>query len=374
MGLEGNLSTVVFPDILQLLAAGRKTGILHVRDSRGVVKKIFFQDGRICSTSSSDPMEYLGHFLISRGYLTEEQLNKAMETQLQTGIKLGKILVMVGILEEAELSAMLTLKAEETLYGLFLWEDGKFSFEDLPAIEDDMIHISLDVTGLIMEGIRRKDEWARIRALLPSPRTVLARTERLPGLDLAPDGSFPRRVYDAVDGNKCLEEIALHLHATDFQVSEAAFRLCSAGCLVPSGEKPSPEEITYTAIQRRLLDEAAQALEERRFEEAVRLYRYLLKTMPDDEEVHRGLALAERGASQAFFQDVVPLDTVLELAVPLEKLAQQDLTPQEGFLASRVNGTWDIASILKVSPLTEGEALRAFRRLIEKGILRPKKS
>jgi hypothetical protein len=372
MGLEGNLRTIVLSDVLQLLSSSRKSGILHVRNARGLVKKIYFREGAIYSTASSDPREYLGHFLISRGYLSEEQLNKAMETQLQTGIKLGKILVMVGILEEPELEAMLTLKAEETLYGLFLWEDGFFVFEEVEAAAEDMFHISLDVTSLIMEGIRRKDEWGRIRGVFPTDRTVLRKGEAPPDSGTAPAGSFLHRVWKAFDGQKCIADVALDLHATEFQVSEAAFRLHAKGFLEAAGSRESPDEITYTSIQRRLLEEAALALEERRFEEAANLYRYLLRTMPDDEEVHRGLSMAEGGACQVYFRDVVPLSTVLVLAVPLNRLASEDLSPQEGFLASRVNGTWDISSILKVSPLTEQEALKAFRKLLEKGILRPK--
>ena len=89
-------------------------------------------------TSSSDPREYLGQFLISRDYISEDQLNKAMETQLKSGIKLGKILIMVGILEESELETVLQLKAEENIYDLFLWEEGDFVFQDLEAIEEDL--------------------------------------------------------------------------------------------------------------------------------------------------------------------------------------------------------------------------------------------
>jgi hypothetical protein len=82
--------------------------------------------------------------------------------------------------------------------------------------------------------------------------------------------------------------------------------------------------------------------------------------------------MAERGASHVYFRDVVPLNTVLELAVPLPELAKHDLSPQEGFLATRANGTWDIATILKVSPMQEKEALRSLQKLLERKVLRPK--
>ncbi len=372
MGLQGNLKTIVLSDVLQWISTSRKTGILHIRGTQGITKRIFFRGGLICSTASSDPREYLGHFLISRGYLTEDQLNKAMETQIQTGIKLGKVLVMVGILEEEELVSMLRLKAEENLYGLFLWDEGEFTFEDLPDIDEDMIHMTLDVTSLIMEGIRRKDEWSRIRRVVRSDGVIFRKVrgkEKAAGSALK---GFDQRAFALFDGSRSLAEAALELHATEFQISAAAYSLAERGFLEAAGEKEGAEEAAYTDIQRRLLDEAEKALEDRRFEEAVNLYKYLFKHLPEDEEVNRGLALAEEGSCQLFFKESVPLSSVLELAVPLEKLARENISPHEGFLASRVNGTWDIASILKVSPMAERQALKAIRKLLNKGILRVK--
>ena len=44
MSLAGNLKTISFPDILQLLSAGRKTGVLHVQCSNRI-KEVAFRAG-----------------------------------------------------------------------------------------------------------------------------------------------------------------------------------------------------------------------------------------------------------------------------------------------------------------------------------------
>jgi hypothetical protein len=372
MGLQGNFKTMMLPDVLQWLDAGQRTGILHVRGTQGVTKRVYFERGAIVFTSSSDPREYLGQFLISRGYISEDQLNKAMETQLKSGIKLGKILIMVGILEEAELEAVLQLKAEENIFDLFLWDEGEFVFQDQEAIEDDLPRVRLNVMSLVMEGIRRKDEWGRIRRVLSTSRVVMDKVPSREHKDLK-SNSLAKRALERFDGRRSLAEVALDLHTTEFQLAEATFQLFEAGLVVKSGEVVPPEEKTYANIHRLLTEEASKALGDRRFGEAANMYRYLVKISPSDEEVTRGLALAEEGLSQDYFRDVVPMNTVLELAVPNEKLYQEALSPQEGYLASRVNGVWDLASILKVSPLAEREALRSIQRLLDKGILRPKR-
>ena len=116
-----------FSDLLQFLSANVVTGTLQVR-SQQIVKVINFEKGRIVSSSSSDPREYLGHFLVSLGYIDEEALRIAMEVQRNSKMLLGKVLVMGGKVSEEEMMRLLRLKSEETVYSLFLWDEGEFSF------------------------------------------------------------------------------------------------------------------------------------------------------------------------------------------------------------------------------------------------------
>src|SRR5438876_1818432 len=102
MGVSGNLKTMLPGDLLQWLSLGQKTGTLVVAN-KSVEKKIFFTAGRVISSASNDPRDYLGQFLISHGYITEQELMKAMEVQHQSGILLGKILVMIDVISESDL-------------------------------------------------------------------------------------------------------------------------------------------------------------------------------------------------------------------------------------------------------------------------------
>src|SRR5713226_3572267 len=138
MSVSGNLKTMLPGDLLQWLSLGQKTGTLVVRN-KGVEKKIFFRNGRVISSASSDPREYLGQFLISHGFLTEQELVKAMEVQQQSGILLGKILVMIDVIPEEDLLRLMRLKAEEEIYEIFLWSEGDFQFADDQLPEMDMI-------------------------------------------------------------------------------------------------------------------------------------------------------------------------------------------------------------------------------------------
>ena len=50
-------------------------------------------------------------------------------------------------------------------------------------------------------------------------------------------------------------------------------------------------------------------------------------------------------------------------------LAHTDVDAKEGFILSRINGQWDVQSILKVCPHGEDEVLLAFSRLVGRGII-----
>ena len=65
----------------------------------------------------------------------------------------------------------------------------------------------------------------------------------------------------------------------------------------------------------------------------------------------------------------VPLDKVPVLTMDLATLTEQNFDPQEGFVLSRVNGQWDVQSILKLCPMAEEDALLIFARLLDRQLI-----
>ena len=53
----------------------------------------------------------------------------------------------------------------------------------------------------------------------------------------------------------------------------------------------------------------------------------------------------------------------------LKELTRESIDQQEGFVLSRVNGAWDVSSILKISPNAEQEALQIFARLHRRRVI-----
>ena len=159
-------------DLLQFLAAGRKSGTLKF-DHGKITKQVYFKNGLIVGSKSNDPREYLGQVLLHYGKVEEGQLKAAREVQRTSGAKLGEVLVEQGFLTEAEVLEILKIRTLDAIYDLFLWTEGDFEFYDDESLPEDLLFIEVEPTTVIMEGIYRLDELSRYQTLVPSDRSVL---------------------------------------------------------------------------------------------------------------------------------------------------------------------------------------------------------
>jgi hypothetical protein len=384
MGLSGNLQTMLPGDLLQWLSLGQKTGTLVITNKR-VEKKIFFRRGRVISSASNDPREYLGQFLMSHGYLTEPELKKAMEVQQQSRILLGKILVMIEVITEPDLQRLMRLKAEEEIYDIFLWNDGEFYFIDDELPQMEMIALQVDVTGIIMEGTRRVDEWTRIRETIPNETVIPVPIEEIDASDLE---EVEEPIVRAIDGKRTIAEIVLESRSSAFTVSSTVSALVRHGYVKlvdPGTQKMAKlaEEVVLAAAAgvepRRdfneddeilsLLNAAQAALRARDFEKTQRLLRAAQNLDPNHPKVRTAI----KGAETVILGELRNqglLDTKIpRVAKTIEEITQMNFTPNEGFILSRINGQWDIGSLIKISPIRETDAMLIFYKLWRDSII-----
>jgi hypothetical protein len=380
MALSGNLRTMLPGDLLQWLSLGQKSGTLVISNKR-VEKKIFFRNGRVISSASNDPREYLGQFLMSHGYLTEPELKKAMEVQQQSGILLGKILVMIEVIGESDLVRFMRLKAEEEIYDIFLWNDGDFYFVDDELPQMEMIPLQVDVTGIIMEGTRRVDEWARIRETIPNEAVIPKLVKDVDYTDLE---EVEEPIVRAIDGRRTIAELVLESRSSAFTVSSTVSALVRHGfakLIDPSTQKmraiveeqvlapPPPAEFNEDDEILSLLTAAQSALRNRDYEKTQRLLRAAQNLDPNHPKIRTAIKGAETVIlgelrNQGLLENKVP-----KVSKPLEEITQMNFSPNEGFILSRINGTWDIGSLIKISPIRETDAMLIFYKLWRDGII-----
>lgn len=256
MSLAGNLKTVSFPDILQLLATGNKTGILEIT-SGPRQKEIAFRDGMIIHASSVNSNEdLLGNLLLKRGRISKNDLEKAIQLHKQTGRQLGTTLVDMNLFDKEEILDCLQLQVEEIVYNVFSWEEGDFKFNEGVAPRNAQFTIELNTMNVIMEGTRRIDEWVEIQKVLP-PDDVLLRLVNNPKTkqDQLKITLEEFKIMALINGERTLPDLVEASPIGEFVTYRALYKLINSGLVESagrvrggSGEVRDEEELVLTIL------------------------------------------------------------------------------------------------------------------------------
>jgi hypothetical protein len=411
MPVQGNLATMSLTEILQWLGNAGKTGTLSIERNK-VVKRILVREGRVIACASQEPSDMLGHFLVSRGKITEETLRNALAQQESKKAHLGRILVAAGALTEDELRVLLEDKAQETIFGLFDWDDAEFRFADGESPDTNIFAVNMRVEDILLRGAQRWDEMQRFRAVFNDPGIVLRRTERKPPAEVFRN-RMARRIFESINGERTVAEILLHAHGSEYLVTKFLFELNRAGVaevagvkpverapepppvpipfaedllpeppvpvsapvpVKPAGKKPargkdSVPSAAPPAVEDGDLEFARRLLNRGEFDSALEILDRAYKAQPGDEALRRILAEAEASFVEKAYRHYLPPTKIVALSKGMDAMTAERLSPTEFFLLSRIDGTWDIKSIIQITPLREVDVLRTLKRMREKGLI-----
>lgn len=371
MAITGTLKTMSLPDLLQFLATGRKSGTLKF-DQGKITKQVYFKNGKIVGSKSNDPREYLGQVLLHYGKVDEIQLKIARELQRTSGAKLGEVLVEQGFLSDEEVLATLKTRTLDAIYDLFVWTEGDFEFYDEEPLPEDLILIEVEPNNVVMEGIYRIDELARYRTLVPSDRSILELNAGwTSSLKL---GKEFRQILFFVEKRMSVAEICYHMHASAFHVYGQLYTLISEGVARVTGELPEapvlvsevedlPESVTEMVWSaERQLDQDPEA--------ALLIIQKALEQQPNNPEAQSLLPVAEeKYVKRVYESGGLSPRSVPRLLISPSEMTNQQIDPQEGFVLSRINGSWDVQAILSICPFREADCLRMIRKLMDRKII-----
>jgi len=243
MSLSGNLKTVAFPDILQLLATGKKTGMLECRTTTRQ-KEVAFKDGNIVFASSLNTAEdLLGNMLLKRGRISKTDLERAIGLHRQTGRQLGTTLIDMGLFDKNDIAECLKLQIEEIVYNLFSWQEGDFVFHEGVAPKNAPFLVELPTMNVIMEGTRRIDEWLEIQKVLPPDDVLLCITKspktNREELTISMD-EF--RLLSLINGERTLPELINLSPMGEFVTCRALYRLILANLVEVAGKSVKAQD------------------------------------------------------------------------------------------------------------------------------------
>ena len=184
MALQGSLTELSLPDVIQLVSVSGKTGAFHlVRD--GEAGLIFLKNGQITDA-------------------------------------------VVG-----------TLSGEHAVYEMAIWASGDFVFT--PGEESDQVTVHRSNANLMMEAARRLDEWRVLSRKIPSLDLVPYFPPREGGHDQVTLSPQEWILVTRVDGKLSIEEIASLLQWAAFDVSKLLFGMITSGLVALRRPEESEE-------------------------------------------------------------------------------------------------------------------------------------
>lgn len=300
MAIRGSLAEAGLPDVLQLLSLGQKTGCLSVARA-GDFGSIFFERGRVVHASLVNRRDRLGEQLLRAGAVDAADLQAALAEQAaDPSRRLGELLLRRGAVRADALERQARLQVEEAVLELFTWTQGTFSFEPEVRVDLPESPLSLDASGLLMEGARRTDERARIAQRIPGPDAVFACAAHVADLAAAAASlelsAAEKRVVPFVDGVRDVAQLADAAGVVEFDAMRAVFALAEEGLVAHVATSAPPDARGGSRIdEHRNLGVAfyRAAL----FDEALRELRRVLELAPADGHArfHIGLIALRRG-------------------------------------------------------------------------------
>jgi len=242
MSFTGNLKTVPFSDLLQLIFTGKKTGLLQLK-RQTQEKNIYFVEGNIIFASSGNHQEeLLGRFFLQKGKISEKDFEKAMLLFKAQKKKITETLLESKVVTQFELVEAIRIQVEEIVYSIFGWIEGDFQFLDGRLPDNDQLTTELNTMNMIMEGVRRIDELTQMQKNLP-PDDVALKVNPYPPLlvnqtkpekiELSPE---ELQTFLLVDGEKTLPEIVELSPLGEFNIYKSLHRLLTDEFIL-TGEK-----------------------------------------------------------------------------------------------------------------------------------------
>jgi hypothetical protein len=280
--IEGSLRDAAFTDVLQIVVAGRKDGVLHLeRDDRRA--RVWITAGRLVA-ASVDGGVHLGEVLVRLDLLGVDEVQELLAEQAATpgGGPLGPAAIARGWIDAAELAVAVERHIVEVLNELSGWRDGRFRFaEGEPPVgvhhEEgfDALHVLMQVSD------------ARSGEAL-DPDVVLRRAGDPTAQALSPEAWELLRL---VDGHSSARALAAETDLPEGRSLQILAELLDAGVVAPATDADTPPNVLFACA------DAAEA----------RLLRLALLRHGTRPEMVNDL-----GAAEAVFDDLRPSAVILD--------------------------------------------------------------
>lgn len=238
MALEGNISEFSLPEILQLIASQRKSGVLSL-EHEGDEAALDFDEGSITGGyyRHRGKQKHLSEYLFQSNLVSADRLAEADDVCGKTKAPVEEYLIEMGYLSKEDFEEAIRFKIQEILDEVFTWLDGHYVFDvKIKLYPRTKYPVLLSTDGFLLEGMRRLDEWLRIRKIVPELDAIVRRT----GRPAENPGAEHEKVLEFLgDRHLSVAQLVELTGLGKFVTAQSAAELVELGVIaIVSGERP----------------------------------------------------------------------------------------------------------------------------------------
>ena len=367
MSVRGALSTMPAEDVLEWAGRRKVSGPITF-ERKGIVRSLVVEDGNIIWASSNRREEQLGVILTRSGLVAERALADSLETRAETGVPLGKVLLMAGLISVVDLVEILATKIRETVTDVATWTEGTFDAVPKGQTPATGVNANLKIEVCLTVARRRLQRMNDIMMVLGADDVTfyVAPNIKPPARDENDEQVIDvAKVWTLAGDRRTAADITASFSGERYATFDALAKMVESGHLTVDRRN---RERTNSAVE--LAAGARGRLRQGDRAGAYAMASQALLQDPNDGEVRKTFTAIERARVAEVAKQLLSRHRVPRRLKDVE-LDGEDLglNPAEIDLAGRVDGRWDLLSLIRSASVREAEALLAFAHLAEVGVV-----
>jgi hypothetical protein len=227
--MRGDLSETPAADACRDLAGDGSTGVLWIDGPDGP-GSVTFVEGRIVGATSPTPRARLGDRLVGAGFLEDEALSDALDTQRASSgrSRLGALLVERTQVPRDAIRLFVQEQTLDAMFEVLRWRFGSFSFEAGTAAAVPEVPVALTVDQALVEVARRQQQWRELSQVIPDLEAVPTFSSN-PASAVASLEPDEFAVLASVDGDRSVRTLAADLGYGEFELARIVYGLVLLG-------------------------------------------------------------------------------------------------------------------------------------------------
>jgi len=261
MVLSGTLMEFILADVLNLLMQQKVTGKLVLTDSKKE-GTIIFKDGLIAGAECGEEnlTNKLFNYIVDIKKKAPEKLTPLFSASTGNLTDLCSTLMEQDLITTRELKSFAEFCVEDISCGLLAWSKGTYRFNSNRSVAAQVCGVAtIPVENIIMEGMRRTDEWARMREYIGEDMIFVPASKKPSVMEI--EGSIDvtaapeEYILSLLDGSNSVKALTKNSCLCEYKVYESINTLLQSQRITALHQKYT--QSIQAALKRKDAEEAS---------------------------------------------------------------------------------------------------------------------